>query len=99
MVVTLGIKAVLSLVAATTIVSVPPLPSERPVSGTVCIPGVTVSIRGLTANGAIVGGWLTGDTVTVKLCLKTLTPPLATPPLSITVTVIVAVPLTLGNTL
>ena len=44
-----------------------------------------------------VGCWLTGRTVTVKVCEKVLMPPLAVPPLSITVTVTVAVPLALGT--
>ena len=48
--------------------------------------------------GLSVGAWLTGLTVTVKNCEVVLTPPLATPPLSTTVTVIVAVPLWLGST-
>ena len=48
------------------------------------------------AIGSSVGGWLTGVTVTVKVCVKVLTPPLAVPPSSITVTVIVAVPLALA---
>ena len=47
--------------------------------------------------GSSVGGWLTGVTVTVKGWVKVLTPPLAVPPLSVTVTVIVAVPLALGT--
>ena len=43
------------------------------------------------------GGWLTGLTTTVNCCEAVLTPPLAVPPLSVTVTVITAVPLTLGS--
>ena len=44
-----------------------------------------------------VGGWLTGVTVTVKACEKllTLAPPVG--PLSVTVTVIMAVPLALAT--
>ena len=42
------------------------------------------------------GGWLTGRTVTVKVWMTLATPPLAVPPLSVTVTVIVAVPETLA---
>ena len=54
-----------------------------------------VAVVGLAEStiGAKVGGWLTGETVTVKDCCTILMPPLALPPLSITVTVIVAVPL------
>ena len=62
-------------------------------------PGFAASTRGLGVIGLSVGGWLTGVTVTVKVCEKVLTPPLAVPPLSTTVTVIVAVPLPLGSTL
>ena len=47
--------------------------------------------------GSSVGGWLTGVTVTVKVWENVLTPPLAVPPLSFTVTVIVAVPLVLAT--
>ena len=47
---------------------------------------------GVEASGA----WLIGVTVTVKLRVKLLTPPLAVPPLSVTVTVMLAVPLALG---
>ena len=43
-----------------------------------------------------VGCWLTGVTVTVKVCVTVSMPPLAVPPLSITVTVIVTTPLTLA---
>ena len=54
-------------------------------------------IAGGLAIAASVGCWLTGVTVTVKVCEIVLTPPLAVPPLSVTVTVIVAVPLALGT--
>ena len=43
-----------------------------------------------------VGGWLTGRTVMVKVWLTLFTPPLAVPPLSVTVTVTTAVPVALG---
>ena len=49
------------------------------------------------AIGLSVGAWLTGVTVTVKVRMIVLTPPLAVPPLSVTVTVIVAVPLALAT--
>ena len=49
------------------------------------------------AIGSSVGAWLTGVTVTVKVWVTVLTPPLAVPPSSITVTVIVAVPLALAT--
>ena len=39
-----------------------------------------------------VGGWLTGVTLTMKLCRVVFWPPLAVPPLSVTRTVILAVP-------
>src|SRR5437773_1592054 len=92
----LGIKVVLPLLAVIVIVSVPPLPSVMPERFTVCGPGLTVGSRTLLI-GSIVGGWLIGETVTVKVRLKVLTPPLAVPPLSITVTVIVAWPVALAT--
>ena len=49
------------------------------------------------AIGSSVGIWLTGVTVTTKLCEIALMPPLAVPPLSVTVTVMVAVPLAPGT--
>ena len=52
--------------------------------------------RGSTI-GAKVGGWFTGRTVTVKVWKTVLMPPLAVPPLSLTVTVIVAVPKVLAT--
>ena len=64
-----------------------------PTRSTVCgcvFSGIVVE---LLASGPSVGAWLTGRTVTVKVCEKVFTPPLAVPPLSVTVTVIVAVPL------
>ena len=75
-----------------------PGPAVMPVRPTVW--GVVVFSR-IGAGGVIgliVGGWLTGLTVTVKICEAVLTPPLAVPPLSDTVTEIVAVPLWLGST-
>ena len=75
-----------------------PGPAVMPVRPTVW--GVLVFSRmgAGFAIGLIVGAWLTGLTVTVKICEKVLMPPLAVPPLSTTVTVIVAVPLWLGST-
>ena len=46
--------------------------------------------------GPSVGAWLIGRTTTLNVCEKVLTPPLAVPPSSVTVTVIVALPLALG---
>ena len=48
-------------------------------------------------SSSSVGAWLTGVTVTVNDWLKVLMPPLAVPPLSITVTRMMAVPLALGT--
>ena len=50
-----------------------------------------------TPIGSSKGAWLIGRTVTVKVWVTVLTPPLAVPPLSVTVTVIVAVPFALAN--
>jgi len=44
-----------------------------------------------------VGGWLTAVTTTAKVSVVVLMPPLAVLPLSITVTVMKAVPLTSGS--
>ena len=51
-----------------------------------------VGLAGLMI-GPSVGAWLTGMTVTVKVWVTLLMPPLAVLPLSITTTVIRAVPL------
>ena len=51
-----------------------------------------VGLAGLMI-GASVGAWLTGMTVTVKVWVTLLTPPLAVLPLFVTNTVIRAVPL------
>ena len=48
------------------------------------------------AIGLSVGSWLTCVTLTLNVCVTLLTPLLAVPPLSITVTVITAEPLALG---
>ena len=74
------------------------IPEAAPVPG----PNVMVCCPEFSRIGAgavivpSVGAWLTGVTVTVKVCEKVLTlaPPVA--PLSVTVTVIFAVPLALG---
>ena len=71
-----------------------------PVRLTVCVArsfSLNWKMEGLI--GSIVGGALVGMTVTVKLCgILVSWPPLAVPPLSITVTVIVATPLAFGRT-
>ena len=46
--------------------------------------------------GSIVGAWLTGRTVTVKSWVMLLTPPLAVPPSSVTVTAMTALPICSG---
>jgi hypothetical protein len=63
-----------------------------PVRLTVCWP--EFSTIDWSAIGLNVGAWLTGRTVTVKLWKTVSMPPLAVPPLSLTVTVITAEPLT-----
>ena len=72
-------------------------PSLMPVSDTVCCPGLSGSTGGLGLIGFSVGGWLTGVTVMLNVSLNVFLPPLAVPPLSITVTVISAVPLALAT--
>ena len=70
-----------------------------PVSWTVCVArlfSLNWMVEGVI--GLMVGGALTGRTVTVKVCgILVSWPPLAVPPLSITVTVIVATPLASGR--
>ena len=75
-----------------------PMPSAMPVRDTVCSAVVFSRIGAGFMIASSVGGWLTGSTVTVKVC-GTLNswPPLAVPPWSSTVTVIVAVPVALGT--
>ena len=59
---------------------------------TVCWPAFSAIAAGF-GIGLSVGGWSTGVTVTVKLCETVVVPPVTVPPVSVTVTVIVAVPL------
>src|SRR5437764_399062 len=92
----LGIKFWLLLVPTMfSVWFVSPRPAEMPARLIVCGPAFS-RIAGGLAIGLSVGAWLTGLTVTLKVRVKVLTPPLAVPPLSITVTVIVAVPVVLG---
>ena len=53
-----------------------------PVRLIVCVPAI-LEDRRWSAIGSSVGAWLTGVTVTLKVCVKVLTPPLAVPPLSV----------------
>src|SRR5262245_47546026 len=94
-----GISAVLSLLALifSVCTSVWSAEAKIPVRLIVCSVGLTARGGGL-GIGSSVGGWLTGVTLMVKVRVKVLIPPLAVPPLSITVTVMCAVPLTFGNT-
>src|SRR4051812_44467384 len=86
--------AVLLLVARmVTFWPMSPGPAPTPVRLTVRGP---LFSRTVTSEiGSIVGTWLTGRTVTLNVREKVFTPPLAVSPLSVTVTVIVAVPLAL----
>src|SRR5947208_945907 len=69
-------------------------PALMPVRSIVCSPAFSrIGVMGVIVS--IVGGWLTALTVTGKVWVTVSWPPLATPPLSITGTVIVAVPLSL----
>src|SRR6185437_16035199 len=85
-----GIKAVLSLRAVTVRFCVSPRPAVIPDRLTVCGPALSVSSGAGFAIGFKVGAWLIGLTVTRKLRETALLVP---PPLSVTVTVIVALPL------
>ena len=66
-----------------------------PVRLIVCWPAFSRIGAGLVI-GSSVGGWLTGRTTTVKVSVVVLLPPLAVPPLSITVRVITDEPLMKG---
>ena len=98
MIVGVGIKAVLLLVAVTLRVC-PVLPGPTPIPDkfTVCSAVVFSRTVGLTVIGLSVGAWLTGVTVTVKVRENVTMPPLAVLPLSVTVTVIVDVPEAKGS--
>ena len=61
----------------------------------VCGPAFSRIAAGL-AVAVSAGGWLTGRTVTVNVWVVVVVPPVAVPPLSVTRTVIVAVPLALA---
>src|SRR5436190_1070214 len=97
MTVGLGISPGLLLTAVTVRVCLSPRPAVMPVRLTVCRGAVPVfsRIAGGLVIVASVGAWLTGVTTTLNDRLIEGTAPLATPPLSSTVTVIVALPLTL----
>ena len=89
----MGISAGLLLTAVIVRFCDSPGPAVMPVRLIVCGVVVFSKIGAGLAIGLIVGAWLIGLTTTVKSWLVVLTPPLAVPPLSIAVTVIVAVPL------
>ena len=72
-----------------------PGPGLMPVRCTICCPAFTATLAGV-GDKSSVGAWLTGVTVTMKVwVVEAVAPPLM--PLSVTVTVIVAVPLALGT--
>src|SRR4051794_37436458 len=75
---------------------VSPVPGVAPLKLTVCGPEFSRIGAGLLI-GPSVGAWLIPVTVTVKDWVTVSMAPLAVPPLSITVTVIVATPLALGT--
>ena len=79
--------------------SVWPGPAVMPVRGTVTAAAFSRSVKLLGLVGLLgfvigssVGAWLTAPTSTLKLWLTEFWPPLAVPPLLVTVTVIVARP-------
>src|SRR6266404_96486 len=65
-------------------------PGLIPERKTVCVEAFSRRVRFVEALS--VGGWLTGSTVTVKELVSESTPPLFVPPLSLSTTVIVALP-------
>src|SRR5947209_8580277 len=71
---------------------VSPGPALTPLKLTRCCAAFSKIAGGLLIVPSV-GDWLTAVTVTGKLWVTLLMPPLAVPPLSVTVTVIVAVPL------
>ena len=92
----LGIRAGLLLTAVTVRFCVSPGPAvmfdqvdRRPARR-------VLEDRGGAGIAVSVGGWLTGVTVTVKVCGERVDAAVGEPPLSVTVTVIVAVPLALA---
>ena len=91
-----GIRLVLLDVAVTvsTCVSLPP--AAIPVRFTVCALASSKMAAG-SAIAARVGASFTAVTVTVKVCVVVATPLLSVPPLSVTVTVMSAVPLALAT--
>ena len=89
-----------SVTAAVTVSAVGGLlrPSLIPVSVTDCGPGESGNTIGLGVIGLSVGVWLIGFTVIAKMRVVVGLPPLTVPPLSVTLTVMKAVPLTFGST-
>ena len=85
----------LSLVAVIARVCVSLSPSVMPDRGMVTRPAFSAIEMGL-GIALSVGAWL-GVTVTVNVTMVVFWPPLAVPPLSITVTVMSAVPTVLGT--
>src|SRR3954454_21700713 len=95
MTVGLGMIVGLSLVAVTLGIVCPlsPGPIVMLLRLTIFVPFSSTVVGGIVSS---VGGWLIALTVTEKVREKVLTPLLAVPPLSDTVTVMLAVPLWLG---
>src|SRR5688572_28458953 len=88
----LGINAGLLDVAVTVSVCVSPGPAPMPVRLIVWAGDASSRIAAGSAIAAKVGESLIGVTLIVNVRVATFTPPLAVPPLSVTVTVITAVP-------
>ena len=87
----LGIRARLLEVAVTVKFCVSPAPAEMPARLIVCAAASSRIAAGLVI-ALSVGALLSGVTLTVKVRTTLFLPPLATPPLSVTVAVITAVP-------
>src|SRR4051794_23402042 len=73
-----------------------PRPVVMPAMSTDVVPEFSRTTIGLGVIGVIVGGWFTALIVTRNVRVRRSTPPLAVPPLSFTVTLMVAVPKVLG---
>ena len=83
-------------VAVTVSTCVSPPPTAIPVRFTVCAPASSKIAAG-SVIAVIVGASFNAVTVTVKVCVVVATPLLSVPPLSVTVTVMTAVPLALAT--
>ena len=73
-----------------------PVPEVMPAREIDCGPAFSGIVNGLVI-AVSPGGWLTGKTTTMNDWVAVVVPPVAVPPVSVTVTVIVAVPMALAT--